>query len=91
MDIDANTDTWPCKVGGITMNNTWIDEVPIDWFEFKHTISAHPFCNECDLYGEKQWPLKNEYPAIMIDAPWPMFMDKPRWIWICLDCWGEEE
>ena len=73
------------------MNSTWIDEVPIDWFEFKHTISAHPFCNECDLYGEKQWELENEYPAIMIDAPWGMFPTKPRWIWICLDCFNGVE
>ena len=74
------------------MNNTWMDEVPIDWFEFKQTISAHPFCNECDLYGEKQWELEKEYPAIMIDAPWPVFRElsdpKPRWIWICLDCFN---
>ena len=74
------------------MNNTWMDEVPIDWFEFKQTISAHPFCNECDLYGEKQWELEEEYPAIMIDAPWPVFRElsdpKPRWIWICLDCFN---
>ena len=71
--------------------NTWIDEVPIKWFEFKHTISAHPFCTECDLYGEKQWALDVEYPAVMINAPWPAFPDKERWVWMCLECWGGEE
>jgi|TARA_R110002050_G_scaffold135726_1_gene258601 hypothetical protein len=68
------------------MNITWMDEVPVEWFEFKHTISAHPFCQECDLYGEKQWDREEEYPAIMIDAPWAAFPHKPRWIWICLPC-----
>ena len=53
--------------------NTWIDLVPEKWFEFKHTISAHPFCHECDIYGEKQWALHDEYPAVLIDAPWPVF------------------
>ena len=70
--------------------NTWIDLVPEKWFEFKHTISAHPFCHECDIYGEKQWALHDEYPAVLIDAPWPVFRNfgnpKPRWIWICHEC-----
>ena len=78
------------------MSNTWMDLVPLEWFEFKHTISAHPFCHECDIYGEKQWALHDEYPAILIDAPWPVFRElgnpKPRWIWICHEClFGSEE
>ena len=73
--------------------NTWIDLVPLEWFEFKHTISAHPFCYVCDFYGERQWDLENEYPTMLIDAPWPAFPYEPRWIWICHDCFygGDEE
>ena len=49
--------------------NAWMDLVPEEWFAWKHTISAYPFCHECDIYGEKQWALHDKYPAIMIDAP----------------------
>ena len=70
--------------------NLWMDLVPEEWFVWKHTISAHPFCHECDIYGEKQWALHDEYPAIMIDAPWPAFPDKERWIWICHECFFGE-
>lgn len=70
--------------------NTWIDLVPLEWFEFKHTISAHPYCQECDLYGEKQWELEEsflpEYPTVLIDAPWPAFRHRERWIWMCESC-----
>ena len=77
------------------MTNLWIDLVPEKWFEFKHTIHSFPFCHECDLYGEKQWESKEEQPAVLIDAPWPVFRElgdpKPRWIFLCIDCWGGEE
>ena len=74
------------------MSNYWIDLVPEKWFEFKHTIHSHPFCHECDLYGEKQWEQTEEYRAVLIDAPWPFFVNpKSRWIFVCLDCWGGEE
>tara|TARA_Y100001963_G_scaffold51230_1_gene71676 strand:- start:232 stop:453 length:222 start_codon:yes stop_codon:yes gene_type:complete len=73
------------------MSNLWMDFVPEKWFEFKHTIHSFPFCHECDLYGEKQWANTKDYPAVLIDAPWPAFRHKPRWIYICIDCWGEEE
>ena len=75
------------------MSDQWMDLVPVKWFEFKHTISAHPFCTECDLYGEKQWELAVEYPAVMINAPWPAFPDKDRWVWMCEECFygGHEE
>lgn len=77
------------------MTNTWMDLVPEKWFEFKHTIHSHAFCHECDIYGEKQWNNALEYPAILIDAPWPVFREvsdpKPRWIWICLECFGGDE
>ena len=72
--------------------NLWMDQVPEKWFEFKHTINSHPFCTECDLYGEKQWLLDDEYECVMINAPWPMFRNQDRWIWICLECFhGETE
>jgi len=71
------------------MSDQWMDLVPIKWFEFKHDIHSFAFCNECDLYGEKAWD--GPYRAVLIDAPWPMFQDKERWIWVCVDCWGEEE
>lgn len=77
------------------MSDLWIDLVPEKWFEFKHTIHSHPFCHECDLYGEKQWESTEEYPAVLIDAPWPVFRElgdpKPRWIFMCIDCWGGEQ
>jgi len=69
-----------------------MDLVPEEWFEFKHTINSHPFCTECDLYGEKQWLLDDEYECVMINAPWPMFRNQDRWIWMCLECFhGETE
>tara|TARA_R110000823_G_scaffold213856_1_gene343651 strand:- start:27 stop:335 length:309 start_codon:yes stop_codon:yes gene_type:complete len=72
--------------------NLWMDLVPEEWFEFKHTINSHPFCTECDLYGEKQWLLEDEYECVMINAPWPMFRNQDRWIWMCLECFhGETE
>ena len=72
--------------------NSWMDHVPEAWFEFKHTIKAHPFCIECDLYGEKQWFLDAEYPCVMINAPWPVFPDEDRWVWMCYECFhGETE
>jgi len=72
--------------------NLWMDLVPEEWFEFKHTINSHPFCTECDLYGEKQWLLDDEYECVMINAPWPMFRNQDRWIWMCLECFhGETE
>jgi len=70
--------------------NLWMDQVPEKWFEFKHTIKAHPFCTECDLYGEKQWFLDEEYACVMINAPWPMFRNEERWIWMCLECFHGE-
>ena len=75
---------------GVDWMNTWMDLVPKKWFEFKHTISAHPFCQECDLYGEKQWLCDPEYPAVLIDAPWPVFPNEERWIWMCEDCFYGE-
>jgi hypothetical protein len=75
--------------GGEFVTEFWMDLVPTKWFEFKHDIHSFAFCNECDLYGEKAWD--GPYRAVLIDAPWPMFRDKERWIWVCVDCWGEEE
>ncbi len=66
-----------------------MDLVPIKWFSSissNHTISAHSFCFECDLYGEKQWISNPEYPTVLINAPWPAFPDKERWIWMCESC-----
>jgi hypothetical protein len=75
------------------MNATWMDEVPVKWFEFKQTIKAHAFCSECDLYGERQWNLEVEYPAVLISAPYAYNLGD-RWVWICHACFygfGEEE
>jgi len=77
------------KRGVDWMSDQWMDLVPIKWFSSissNHTISAHPFCQECDLYGEKQWRCDPEYPTVLIDAPWPAFPDKERWIWMCESC-----
>jgi hypothetical protein len=71
--------------------NLWMDHVPEEWFEFRHTIKSHPFCTECDLYGEKQWFLEDEYRCVLINAPFAYNMGD-RWIWICLECFhGETE
>ena len=71
--------------------NLWMDQVPEEWFEFRHTIKSHPFCTECDLYGEKQWFLDEEYQCVLINAPFAYNMGD-RWIWICLECFhGETE
>jgi hypothetical protein len=67
-----------------------MDLVPVKWFEFKHTISANPYCQECDLYGEKQYRCDPEYPAVLINAPWPAFPDEERWIWMCEECFYGE-
>ena len=65
--------------------NLWMDHVPEDWFEFKHTIHSFAFCVECDLYGEKQWNLEEEYEAVLIGAPYAYKLGD-RWVWICLEC-----
>ena len=71
--------------------NLWMDQVPEEWFEFRHTIKSHPFCTECDLYGEKQWFLDEEYQCVLINAPFAYNMGD-RWIWMCLECfYGEGE
>jgi len=67
------------------MNNLWMDHVPEKWFEFKHTIHSFAFCVECDLYGERQWNLEEEYDAILISAPYAYNLGD-RWVWICLEC-----
>ena len=65
--------------------NLWMDHVPEKWFEFKHTIHSFAFCVECDLYGEKQWNLEEEYDAVLISAPYAYNLGD-RWVWICLEC-----
>ena len=69
--------------------NLWMEKVPEEWFEFRHTIHSHPFCTECDLYGEKQWFLDEEYQCVLINAPFAYNMGD-RWIWICLECFHGE-
>ena len=69
--------------------NLWMDHVPEKWFEFKHTISSFAFCQECDLFGEKQWNLEDEYDAVLISAPYAYNLGD-RWIWICLECFHGE-
>ena len=71
--------------------NLWMDQVPEKWFEFKHTIHSFAFCVECDMYGEKQWNLEEEYDAVLISAPYAYNLGD-RWLWLCLECLhGETE
>ena len=69
--------------------NLWMDQVPEKWFEFKHTISSFAFCNECDLFGEKQWNLEEEYDAVLVSSPYAYNLGD-RWVWICLECFHGE-